>query len=435
MKKCVLGDYILDMASGPFGSNLKVECFVSSGFPIIDGANLYGVRVTDNVTKFVTEEKARSLSRSIAKRHDVIVTISGTLGQVAYIPSDSLYEEYLCSQRQFRVTFDESKIDVEYLVNLLHTDYGQKKILSFANYVGVPALSQPLPNFRRIELELPDIEKQHEIANIISTIDRKIALNRKRIATLEAMAKEIYDYWFVQFDFPDAHGRPYKSSGGAMVYNPDLKREIPKGWEVCRIGDHITANRGISYSTKDISSGNGVPMINLNSFNVDSSYKVKGIKMFDGEIPPTKRISPYDLVMCNTQQTDLDPCKDIIGKSFLVPDIFEGTIVSSHHVTTIHVDDDNLKVYLNALFHTREFHAYIVGYASGTSIRGLNFLGVKNCYIAVPHMPLLSKFANLALSCEMEKSRILRNQKMLQALHDFLLPLLMNGQVKIGDVE
>ena len=432
MKKCVLGDYILDMASGPFGSNLKVECFVPSGFPIIDGANLYGVRVTDNVTKFVTEEKARSLSRSIAKRHDVIVTISGTLGQVVYIPSDSLYEEYLCSQRQFRVAFDESKIDVEYLVNLLHTDYGQKKILSFANYVGVPALSQPLPNFRRIELELPDIEKQHKVAKIISTIDRKIALNRKRIATLEAMAKEVYDYWFVQFDFPDAHGRPYKSSGGAMVYSPDLKREIPKGWEVCRIGDHITANRGISYSTKNISSGNGVPMINLNSFNVDSSYKVKGIKMFDGEIPSTRRIAPYDLVMCNTQQTDLDPCKDIIGKSFLVPDIFEGTIVSSHHVTTIHVDDDNLKVYLNALFHTREFHAYIAGYASGTSIRGLNFLGVENCYIAVPHMPLLSRFANLALSCEKEKSRILRNQKMLQALRDFILPLLMNGQAKVG---
>ena len=246
------------------------------------------------------------------------------------------------------------------------------------------------------------------------------------------MAKEIYDYWFVQFDFPDAHGRPYKSSGGEMVYNPDLKREIPKGWEVCRIGDHITANRGISYSTKNISSGNGVPMINLNSFNVDSSYKVKGIKMFDGEIPSTRRIAPYDLVMCNTQQTDLDPCKDIIGKSFLVPDIFEGTIVSSHHVTTIHVDDDNLKVYLNALFHTREFHAYIAGYASGTSIRGLNFLGVENCYIAVPHMPLLSKFANLALSCEKEKSRILRNQKMLQALRDFILPLLMNGQAKVG---
>ena len=312
---------------------------------------------------------------------------------------------------------------LKYLLNL--TD-----ISGYVTGSAQPKLSQD--SMMGIRLSLPDISDQRKVSVVLSAIEDKIALNRKRIATLEAMAKEIYDYWFVQFDFPDAHGRPYKSSGGAMVYNPDLKREIPKGWGVCRIGDHITANRGISYSTKNISSGNGVPMINLNSFNVDSSYKVKGIKMFDGEIPLTRRISPYDLVMCNTQQTDLDPCKDIIGKSFLVPDIFEGTIVSSHHVTTIHVDDDNLKVYLNALFHTREFHAYIAGYASGTSIRGLNFHGVENCYIAVPHMPLLSRFANLALSCEKEKSRILRNQKMLQALRDFILPLLMNGQTKVG---
>ena len=320
------------------------------------------------------------------------------------------------------------RCDIRFLYYCLKSN--QSVLGGMQNGSGIPHVQGAA--LKEFPISLPPLPEQRKIANELTAIDRKIALNRKRIATLEAMAKEIYDYWFVQFDFPDAHGRPYKSSGGAMVYNPDLKREIPKGWEVCRIGDHITANRGISYSTKNISSGNGVPMINLNSFNVDSSYKVKGIKMFDGEIPSTRRIAPYDLVMCNTQQTDLDPCKDIIGKSFLVPDIFEGTIVSSHHVTTIHVDDDNLKVYLNALFHTREFHAYIAGYASGTSIRGLNFLGVENCYIAVPHMPLLSKFANLALSCEKEKSRILRNQKMLQALRDFILPLLMNGQAKVG---
>ena len=131
LTKYRLGDYISDVASGPFGSNLKVECFVPSGFPIIDGANLTGVRVTDNITKFVTEAKARSLSRSIAKRHDVVVTISGTLGQISYIPDNSKYKEYLCSQRQFRVTFDESQINVEYLVNLLRTPYGQRKILAF----------------------------------------------------------------------------------------------------------------------------------------------------------------------------------------------------------------------------------------------------------------------------------------------------------------
>lgn len=169
LTKCRIGDYILDAATGPFGSNLKVESFVPSGFPIIDGANLTGLRVTDNITKFVTESKARSLSRSIAKRRDVIVTISGTLGQVSYIPDNSKYNEYLCSQRQFRVTFDETRISVEYLVNLLRSPYGQRKILAFANYVGVPALSQPLQNFKNIEVYLPDLPTQLRISNILTT--------------------------------------------------------------------------------------------------------------------------------------------------------------------------------------------------------------------------------------------------------------------------
>ena len=375
----------------------------------------------EEIRKFKIRKGQVALTKDSETRDDI--------GIPTYIADD--FEDVILGYHCALITPHGKQLDGSYLNALLRTKYAKE---FFANNAGGSGQRYYLSeaSIRELPLFLPDVAEQKRIGKFLSSIDRKIALNRKRIATLEAMAKEIYDYWFVQFDFPNAHGRPYKSSGGEMVYNPDLKREIPKGWEVCRIGDHITANRGISYSTKNISSGNGVPMINLNSFNVDSSYKVKGIKMFDGEIPSTRRIAPYDLVMCNTQQTDLDPCKDIIGKSFLVPDIFEGTIVSSHHVTTIHVDDDNLKVYLNALFHTREFHAYIAGYASGTSIRGLNFLGVENCYIAVPHMPLLSKFANLALSCEKEKSRILRNQKMLQALRDFILPLLMNGQAKVG---
>ena len=139
-------------------------------------------------------------------------------------------------------------------------------------------------------------------------------MNRKKIAELEALAKTIYDYWFVQFDFPDKNGKPYKSSGGKMVWNDQLKREVPEGWVVDRIGSHIRSNRGISYSTKNIASGKGFPMINLNSFNVDSTYKVAGIKTFEGDVLDNKLLKPFDLVMCNTQQTDLDPKKDIIGK-------------------------------------------------------------------------------------------------------------------------
>ena len=166
-------------------------------------------------------------------------------------------------------------------------------------------------------------------------------------------------------------------------------------------------------------------MINLNSFNVDSTYKVAGIKTFEGDVPDGKLLKPFDLVMCNTQQTDLDPKKDIIGKSFLIPDIFDTGITSSHHVTSIRVDDDELKVFLNALFHTNEFHSYISGFASGPSIRGLNFFGVESCFVVLPPKPLLSNFAKLVLACEKQKSIILRNQALLQPLRDYLLPLLM----------
>ena len=174
-----LGDYIIDMAAGPFGSNLRVDCFVPEGFPIIDGANLKGFKVTDNVSKYVTEQKARSLHRSIAKRNDVVVTISGTVGQIAYIPENSQYEEYLVSQRQFRVTFDEDRIYVPFLVYYFHTKQGQHKILSFANQTGVPALAQPLKNFRNIDICFPDINTQRNIASILESIDNKIELNAR----------------------------------------------------------------------------------------------------------------------------------------------------------------------------------------------------------------------------------------------------------------
>ena len=397
MTKCVLGDYILDMASGPFGSNLKVECFVPSGFPIIDGANLYGVRVTDNVTKFVTEEKARSLSRSIAKRHDVIVTISGTLGQVAYIPSDSLYEEYLCSQRQFRVTFDESKIDVEYLVNLLHTDYGQKKILSFANYVGVPALSQPLPNFRSIELELPDIEKQHKVAKIISTIDRKIALNRKRIATLEAMAKKIYDYWFVQFDFPNAHGRPYKSSGGAMVYNPDLKREIPKGWEVVPLGELISVCNGKDH--KALSVGR-IPVYGSGGImrRVDQM-------LYEGESVLIPRKGTLNNIMY------------VNGPLWCIDTMF---------YTKPKVD--NVMKYIFMTIKDWDFASMDTGSAVPSMTAGI----INKLLVARPADVFLEKFENQMRPLFLGMSLSEREIAKLTSLRDFLLPVLMNGQVKAG---
>ena len=203
-KKIELSEVITDIAAGPFGSNLKVSSFVPYGFPIIDGANLKGFKVTDNVTKFVTEEKARSLSRSIAKRGDVVVTISGTLGQIAYIPQDSKFPEYLCSQRQFRISFDENRVYVPYLVFYFHTYEGQNKILSFANQTGVPALSQPLKNFKKIVVSLPSLDQQKKIAGTIECLNDKIELNNKINDNLEQQARVALNHWI------EEHSKEYE---------------------------------------------------------------------------------------------------------------------------------------------------------------------------------------------------------------------------------
>ena len=270
-----------------------------------------------------------------------------------------------------------------------------------------------------------------EIGKLLSSLDDKIALNNRINAKLEQMAKRLYDYWFVQFDFPNADDKPYKSNGGKMVWNEELKREIPEGWEVKKLGTLFTTNRGVSYSTKTISGDKGIPMINLASFSPDGSYKIDGIKTYTGEYTNEKVLKPFDLVMCNTQQTAIDFSKDIIGKALLVPDIFEGDITSSHHVNTLKTQNEKLKFYLYRLFNTDYFHAYISHYASGTNIMGLDFDGVENYSAVIPSKEVLSKFADFTLNIEKMKSEIIRQNKKLISLRDRLLPLLMNGQVEV----
>jgi type I restriction enzyme S subunit len=268
------------------------------------------------------------------------------------------------------------------------------------------------------------------LVNTLSLLTDKIELNQRINAELEQVAKTLYDYWFVQFDFPNEKGKPYKSAGGKMVWNEELKREVPARWEVTELRKYITSNRGVSYSGKDIVGG-GVPMINLNSFNIDASYKSEGIKTYSGDYGEKKVLKPFDLVMCNTQQTALDSEKDIIGKSFLIPDIFESGIVSSHHVTTVIVKKENLKYYLNSLFNTEYFHRYISGYATGTNILGLNFEGVLSHRTTIPSDELLEKYKSIVLNVEKQRARIIKESRTLTELRDWLLPMLMNGQVMI----
>ena len=190
-----IADLIDEISMGPFGSNIKVECFVDDGIPVLNGSNLDGVALSENSFRYVTEEKADSLGKANASRGDVVITHRGTLGQISFIPQNSKYSRYVISQSQFRVRCNK-KLLPEYLVYYFHTRVGQYKLLANASQVGVPALARASTTFQTIEIEIPPIEEQRKIVGILETIREKIALNNAINNNLEQQAKAIYRQMF-----------------------------------------------------------------------------------------------------------------------------------------------------------------------------------------------------------------------------------------------
>ena len=171
-------DLIDEIAMGPFGSNIKVSCFVDSGVPVLNGSNLEGFSLSEKAFRYVTEEKSDSLNKANAHRGDIVITHRGTLGQIVFIPQDSRYDRYVISQSQFRVRCND-KVLPEYLVYYFHTPIGQYKLLSNASQVGVPALARPSSTFQQIEVTLPELSIQKRVVEIITTIQRKIENNQE----------------------------------------------------------------------------------------------------------------------------------------------------------------------------------------------------------------------------------------------------------------
>lgn len=353
------------------------------------------------------------------KKGDVLISAAGTLGRtVIYNGEDAYFQD----SNIVWIENDETKVTNKYL-------YYFYQLKPWKKTPGSTIDRLYNDNIRDTDIFFPtDIAEQNTITSMLENLDNCIINNNRAKAELEKMVDLVFSYWFLQYEFPDKNGKPYRSFGGEMEWHKELNREIPKGWNVQELGEVLDSNRGISYNSDNLE-GEGVPMVNLASFAIDGTYKEDGIKNYSGEYPQDKVLMPYDLVMCNTQQTAIDFDKDIIGKAFLVPDIFDENVVHSHHVTKISVQNDDYKYYLCRLFNTGFFHKYIAGFTNGTNILGLDFNGVETYKTEIPDDSILKKFAELSLDIEKKKSEIIKENKELASLRDFLLPLLMNGQV------
>ena len=393
MTKCVLGDVAKRIQTGPFGSQLHQSDYSLSGTPVVMPKDLSDGTIVDATIARVGPLHVERLARHKLKEGDLLFSRRGDVGRCALVRKEQ--EGWLCGTGCLRVELDVEKADYKYLYYFLRRDDVAKWLESHA--VGAIMLNINPSIVSQLPVVLPSLDAQHNIAKVLSTIDRKIALNRKRIATLEAMAKEIYDYWFVQFDFPDAHGRPYKSSGGAMVYNPDLKREIPKGWEIKTVGD--IANVVTGKEDANFAKDNGIYPFFTCSQKVLKCDEYK----FDG-----KNV----LVAGNGEFC----VKHYIGKC----NAYQRTYV----ISPLDVSYWGA-IYIEAQRAIDRFKRC----SSGSIVKFITMGDVRGLIVYCPvNIDLYDPINQCMEQIENQEREIVE----LSALRDFLLPLLMNGQVKVG---
>ena len=275
-----------------------------------------------------------------------------------------------------------------------------------------------LPILQNIHFSSILINEQKTIAAVLSALDKKIALNKQINARLEEMAKTLYDYWFVQFDFPDANGKPYKSSGGEMVFDETLKREIPKGWEVKSLKD-VLVNRSDNIKSEDLTS-------NMPYTPIDS-LPMRKMTFSDFQKIENARTS---LIRYSFNDILIGAMRVYFHRVCIAP--FDGITRSTTIV--LKPKKQNHLPFLYQLCNEEKTINFASKVSIGTQQPYVNWVnGLAEYKFAMPNLKLIERYSIKIMP--LIKSVITREKQNLQLtqLRDFLLPMLMNGQVSVAE--
>lgn len=388
-----------------------------AGFPLIatNCIKHSSIYPTFENVRYVDEETKGIWFRAHPEPNDIIFVNKGTPGRVCLVPAPVTF---CFAQDMVAFRCDPKKIDYQYLFAVLRSDYIQRKIENF--HVGLV-----IPHFKKGDLDnllIPRMATRDEelaVGQLYLTLSKKIDCNNRINVELEAMVKTLYDYWFVQFDFPDAHGKPYRSSGGKMVYNATLKREIPVGWRQSTIGDTFTTHLGgtPSRARKDY------------WFPEEINWLSSGENPGTFVVAPDERISKAGLANSAAK---------------LLP---KGTVVLSivrHLRASILGIEAATNQSVVGILETEEIkHCFIYPYLIGEIPRlmalrtgaqqpHINKGVLDESLLVLPDEDTLSAYTRLAAPMFLQMGALYEQNQHLAQLRDWLLPLLMNGQVTVA---
>ena len=393
--------------------------YVATGIPFIRGQEISNDSISfdDNFDCYISYERYTELANKygIPQKNDILITAVGTIGNL-YIVQDNR-KFYFKDGNIIWIRNVDNSVSPKFLKYFMQSPVFKKQIQHAL--IGAVQKALTIEMLSKIEIELPPLSEQKKIGAFLYSLDEKISLNKKINATLEAMAKTLYDYWFVQFDFPDENGKPYKSSGGKTIFNAELGREIPEGWQVGKLSEFGNLKNGINYDKNTI--GDALIKI-VNVKDISASSLAIAIESLENIKLPSKQIKKYltsdeDILIARSGIPGA--VRILAGKN--VPVIYCGFIIC------LKLFDKSYKNYL--IFNLQKNYEIILTQSAGTIMQNVTQETLKKLQLAMPPATILKNF-NLIINqiiSEMQKN-LLENFK-LSELRDFLLPLLMNGQV------
>ena len=395
-----IADLIDEIAMGPFGSNIKVSCFVDSGVPVLNGSNLEGFSLSEKTFRYVTRKKADSLNKANAHRGDIVITHRGTLGQIVFIPQDSKYDRYVISQSQFRVRCND-KVLPEYLVYYFHTPIGQHKLLSNASQVGVPALARPSSTFQQIEVVLPELSIQKCVVEIISTIQKKIANNQELNDNLEQQAQAIYHERF-------------------ETVSPN---DLPSDWRIVTLGEVATISNKSFNPLKE-------PEILLEHYSIPAFDEAR-FPVF--ELSTSIKSNKFIIDASCFMISKLNPTTKRVWKPYCLT----GNAVCSTEFIVYKAKDQSITDFLYSVIDSGSFSDFMCSHVTGStgSRQRTTPSDTLSYELILPSEDELAEFQPLVspMYAQMRINAI-ENDK-LKRLRDSLLPKLMSGEIDVSAVQ
>ena len=349
---------------------------------------------------------------------DILISTVGALGKLAIVKN--YRNDYVFQRSVGIIKPNKSVLDSDFLYYLLLCKESQKKL--FNSSYGSMQKGIKLDTLKKFEFELPSLEEQRKKTKLLKSLDDKISINNQINSELESMAKIIYDYWFLQFEFPNEDGKPYKSSGGKMVWSKELKREIPEGWEVTNL-----YNENL-FSIIDVGLKKFDKKIYLATANIDDGVFTKGnIVDYDSrESRANMQPKQYSVWFAKM--------KDSVKHLFIPKNSnwFTDKYILSTGLYGLQCNEISF-AYVASYIGNKNFEIQKNLLAHGSTQKAISDDDLKKIKLIVPSIDILKKYAEkINPIFEMIFSNLKENQE-LASLRDFLLPLLMNGQVVIED--